>query len=148
MTRFHFSIPKVVSKYFSEKDNTSNYTAIILIGAIILLLGVYFVVAYSFLETSSSLLMDDSSFLAKNIDTCDKETNHFFSLYKTRINDTTFMDDKANDIFPISIFFENCLELNPKNLPSLMSRSMPCISEKIIETDFSKSFQKNNKTVS
>ncbi|WP_271785200.1 hypothetical protein [Aquimarina algiphila] len=148
MTRFHFSTSKVVSKHLSAKDNISNYTTIILIGAMTLLLGIYSFVAYSFLTTSSSLLIEDYSFLPTTITSQNKQTNQFFSHHKVTINDNVLINNEGIDSLPISTFLKNHLKQTLKDHPLQRSRSMLCISETIIETGFSESFQKNNKTVS
>ncbi len=151
MTRFHFSAPnKVVSKYLSTKDNLSNYISIILIGGIVLLLGIYSFLAYSFLETSSSLLIEDYPYQVDvTINQKNKQANQLFSLqFRTIDGNTLKNNESTNSFIIISTFFENHLVQTPKYYSLSKSRLILYISKNITNTDSLEYVQKKNITVS
>ena len=110
----------IYTNYIRKIDTLSNYNIIILIGAIAILLTLYSVIAYSFLESSSILLFKNN--------------------YRTEVhteNSTAFNDSIDTHVYT----------LTHKNYPLVGGITLLYISKRVVHMDSHESLQNNNKTI-
>ncbi|WP_438424123.1 hypothetical protein [Aquimarina macrocephali] len=145
------SFSGVYTNYVRKIDTLSNYNIIILIGAITLLLVLYSFIAYSFLESSSVLLLksdyrtnihtENSTAFKDSIDT---------HLYTYRHKNNTYSTTrilKNNAVGTVHTSFQKYLRSIQLDYTSVERIKLLCISKRIIDVDSNKSLQNNNKTI-
>ncbi|WP_024772400.1 hypothetical protein [Aquimarina macrocephali] len=145
------SFSGVYTNYVRKIDTLSNYNIIILIGAITLLLVLYSFIAYSFLESSSVLLLksdyrtnihtENSTAFKDSIDTHLYTHTHKDNTYST----TRIL--KNNAVGTVHTSFQKYLRSIQLDYTSVERIKLLCISKRIIDVDSNESLQNNNKTI-
>jgi hypothetical protein len=141
----------IYTNYIRKIDTLSNYNIIILIGAIAILLTLYSVIAYSFLESSSILLFknnyrtevhtENSTAFKDSIDT------HVYTLtHKNNIYSTTHIS-KNNVVGTVHYSFQKYLRSIQQNYPLVGGITLLYISKRVVHMDSHESLQNNNKTI-
>lgn len=163
--RFHFFASKDVQRssyikdsfsgiytnYVRKIDTLSNYNIIILMGVITLLLVLYSFIAYSFLESSSVLLLKSNNRTEVPIENStafrDSIHTHVYTyLYKSKTYSTTH-DSKNNVVSTTHTSFQKYLRSIQQDYTLVGGITLLCISKNIVAMDSYESLQNNNKTI-
>lgn len=136
----------IYTNYIRKIDALSNYNIIVLIGAVAVLLTLYSVIAYSFLESSSVLLFknnyrtevrtENSTAFMDSIDT------HVYTL--THKNSTTHVP-KNNAVGTLHNSFQKYLRSIQQDYTLVGGITLLYVSKRIVDMDSHESLQNNNK---